>query len=252
MKSAYRTSILILSVLLLFSFPAVTKAQGMEAYVEQQEVSKGDEIPLKVVFHGRDIWFAMVKISVSSQSVEGGGSFLIEPERGQSEVEESYVLYAVSPGTAVITVEGYTDEDESEIYRTEIKITVADEESDRTDPSPGRGAAADENYQIENGGYINQKDPAEETTTSSERVTKESEKSGKTETKTEAESSPPASKQTKKETKKGAPIAVILVIAAVVLAAAAAAIFVIRKKKTVRRTEEEIEKTETEDEKKHE
>lgn len=222
----------LLSVFILFllCLPLTAYGAGMEVAADRNEVSKGENIELSVSFSGTDIWFAMVTISISGHSVEGGGKFLIEPDRGQSSVSDTYSLRAVSPGTSVITVEGYTDENESAVYRETVSVTVRDVPEDEPEVAPGRGADADPNYQDGNGDYINNNVPSSDSDASEEKASGEQMTTGP-EKETPVSGKDTGKKQTAKE--QTPPVILIIVIAVILVLAAGVTVFlVIRKRQT--------------------
>ena len=153
---------------LLFMVPGllsgnVVLAAGMTAETEAQEVRTGEKVAVTVSFSGTEIWYALVRISPEDPLLEGGGSFLIEPEEGQESVSETFYLQAVSPGTTRIRVEGYTDEDESQVYEMFIPVTITGDASGGAAVSGNRRTAdVDQDFRDANGEYINRREPPAE------------------------------------------------------------------------------------------
>ncbi len=247
MKKIFRGAVVLL-ILITFCFltPLVSKAEGMEVSPDKTTVKPGDTITVTVSFSGTDIWFAKVTISCDGAIVQGNGTYLIEPDRGQKEVSDSFLISAVAPGDAVITVEGVTDEDESVVYTSDFSVTVTGEASPGRQTGTGGGAVVDENQKDPEGQYINRRPPEEAPGT--QEITTKPEKKPETQTKktTEPESSPAKQKASgngtkSKEKNKTKTLVIILASAIVfVLAASMAAVIVIRKKlKTIEEAEQE-------------
>lgn len=145
----------------VMAVPKTVLAAGMTAETSAQEVQTGTKFPVTVSFSGTEIWFAYVRISFSDPILEGGGAFLIEPDRGSDNVSATYFIKAASPGETVISVEGYTDEDESQVFQASIPITVSGEpETERAYSGAGRAADVDGDFRDASGAYINRVSPS--------------------------------------------------------------------------------------------
>ena len=249
MKKVFRGILFVLILASLFLSASLSvKAEGMEVVPDKTTVQPGDSITVTVSFSGNDIWFAQVTITCDGAIVQGSGTYLIEPDRGQKEVSETFIVTAIAPGSSTIKVEGVTDEDESLVYTSDFFVTVNGDGSPDRPAGTGGNARVDADQKTPEGEYINQRPPEEnqngqELTTKEEKASKDSKKET---TEPESKTDPVKVSQNKNTAKQKSSkkTLIILIVSAVlfVLAASTAAMILIgRRMKSIKEEAEQEE-----------